>query len=90
VTATFVVPLNCPAGVTNASACGGTGEIPIGAVAGGTAGATACQNQCATQMAAAGMTSGCWIISAGNCFCRDGALTAGGGGALRGGGCTSN
>jgi hypothetical protein len=82
VNATFVTPLTCTTGTTATSCSNGS----IGQVNLGNLGATACRTQCETQMAAAEMTSGCWIILNSTCYCRSGTLT--GGGTSSGGSCS--
>jgi len=77
VTATFNASLSCTT-VSDASACtnGSLPEINLGLMT-----SVACHNQCQTAMPAAGMTSGCWVLtgnSTGNCYCRNGVLVTGG------------
>ena len=75
VTATFIHALACTT-VSNVLNCMDSmiPEINLGQL-----GAAACHDKCPISMAAAGMTSGCWVIATDmNCYCRSGMLNPGG------------
>jgi hypothetical protein len=62
--------------VTTANSCTNAtiSEINLGPMAG-----AACHDQCQVQLAAAGVTTGCWIVALDtNCYCRGGTLNLGG------------
>ena len=77
VTATFALPLGCTTVEDALDAnCAGSVERDLGT----TLNRQGCHDGCETAMAAAGMTSGCWVLSGNaHCYCRNGALTPGGG-----------
>lgn len=84
ITASFARALTCNT-VADVQSCS-NGLIPernLGVLA-----ATACHDQCQMVMAAAGMTTGCWVVATDtNCYCRSGVI--GIGGVRPGGSCTA-